>query len=360
MTSLKLKDVCRSLSGGIIPISNFNLEVDEKELLVLVGPTGSGKSVILRMIAGLEEVTKGELYIGDKLVNHVAPKNRDIAMVSLNSALYPDMTVYDNIAFGLKLRQMPANEIEQRVSEAAELLEIEHLLDKQPKSLSDVESQKVDLGRAIVKKPKLYLMDDPLTNFDDKLRKQMRTEINKLHQKLQATFIYVTNSPSEAMAMGTKIVVMKDGCVYQIGTPQTIYEEPINMFVGGFIGSPEMNFISTKIKKRDTDIWLEFGKNSVKIPAGRAKKIENAGYIGKEVILGIRPEDIHDEEIYISSMPDAIVEAKVDVAEMMGSDTFLYMSINKINFTARVHPRTTAQSGTMMNVAFDVNKMHIF
>lgn len=360
MASVKLKNVYKRYPGGVTAVNDFNLEIEDKEFVILVGPSGCGKTTTLRMIAGLEEISEGELYIGDKLMNDVAPKDRDIAMVFQNYALYPHMSVFENMAFGLKLRKVPKDEIKRRVHEAAKILDIEHLLDRKPKALSGGQRQRVALGRAIVREPKVFLMDEPLSNLDAKLRVQMRTEIGKLHQKLQTTIIYVTHDQTEAMTMGTRIVVMKDGYIQQVDTPQTLYERPCNMFVAGFIGSPQMNFINAKVEKRGDEIHLIFGKDDIKLPEGKAKKLEGTDYIGKEVVMGIRPENIHDEAMFIESMPDSIVEAKIELVEMLGSETFLYMVIDDVNFTARVNPRTKAKAGDVIKVAFDANKIHLF
>ena len=360
MSNVKLKNVYKRYPGGVTAVNDFNLDIEDKEFVILVGPSGCGKTTTLRMIAGLEEVTEGEIYIGDKLVNDVAPKDRDIAMVFQNYALYPHMTVYDNMAFGLKLRKTPKNDIKRRVTEAAKVLDIEHLLDRKPKALSGGQRQRVALGRAIVREPKVFLMDEPLSNLDAKLRVQMRTEISKLHQKLMTTIVYVTHDQTEAMTMGTRIVVMKDGLIQQVDTPQTLYERPNNMFVAGFIGSPQMNFQNVIVEKRSDEIHLIFGKDDVKLPDGKAKKFEGMDYIGKELIMGIRPENIHDEQIYLESMSDSIVEAKIEVTEMLGAETFLYMVICEAPFTARVNPRTKAKPGEIIKVAIDANKIHLF
>lgn len=360
MASVKLKDVTKRFEGGVTAVSNFTLDIEDKEFIILVGPSGCGKTTTLRMIAGLEEVTEGEIYIGDRLVNDVQPKDRDIAMVFQNYALYPHMTVFDNMAFGLKLRRTPKAEIKRRVHEAAKILEIEHLLDRKPKALSGGQRQRVALGRAIVRNPKVFLMDEPLSNLDAKLRVQMRIEISKLHQRLQTTFIYVTHDQTEAMTMGTRIVVMKDGFIQQVDTPQSLYERPVNLFVAGFIGSPQMNFINVIVEKRSEGIYLVFGEHSLKLPEGKAKKIAAEDYIGKEVIMGIRPEDIHDEAVYVESMPESVIDAKVEVVEMLGSETLLYLFVDEISLTARVNPRTTARTGDIIRVAFDTNKIHLF
>ena len=360
MASLSLQHIYKKYAGGVTAVSDFCLDIEDKEFIVLVGPSGCGKSTTLRMIAGLEEISEGELYIGDTLVNDVAPKDRDIAMVFQNYALYPHMTVFDNMAFGLKLRKIPKDEITRRVNEAAKILDIDHLLDRKPKALSGGQRQRVALGRAIVREPKVFLMDEPLSNLDAKLRVQMRTEIGKLHQRLQTTFIYVTHDQTEAMTMGTRIIVMKDGFVQQIDTPATLYNKPINMFVAGFIGSPQMNFTDCVIKENGNSVSLEFDGQSIVLPEGLAAKVKETGYVGKTVVLGIRPEDIHDEEAFLNSSAESIVNAHVEITEMMGAETYLYLKIGDTPFTARVNPRSTAQPHDDIKVALDINKMHLF
>ncbi|MDP4180135.1 MAG: sn-glycerol-3-phosphate ABC transporter ATP-binding protein UgpC [Bacillota bacterium] len=360
MASVKLKNVYKRYAGGVTAVNDFNIDIEDKEFIILVGPSGCGKTTTLRMIAGLEDISEGELYIGDKLVNDVDPKNRDIAMVFQNYALYPHMTVFENMSFGLKLRKVPKDEIKRRVHEAAKILDIEHLLDRRPKALSGGQRQRVALGRAIVREPKVFLMDEPLSNLDAKLRVQMRTEINKLHQKLQTTFIYVTHDQTEALTMGTRIVVMKDGYIQQVDTPQALYERPCNMFVAGFIGSPQMNFINAKVDRRGESIYLTFGKDTIRLPEGKAKKLEGTDYIGKEVILGIRPECLHDEPAFLEQMSDSIVEARIELTENLGSETYLYMIVDDVDFTARVNPRTKARAGDIIKIALDTNRIHLF
>lgn len=360
MSSLSLKGISKKYAGGVLAVSDFNLEIEDKEFIILVGPSGCGKSTTLRMIAGLEEITEGELYIDGRLVNDVPPKDRDIAMVFQNYALYPHMTVFENMAFGLKLRKTPKEDIKRRVHEAARILDIEHLLDRKPKALSGGQRQRVALGRAIVREPKVFLMDEPLSNLDAKLRVQMRTEISKLHQKLQTTFIYVTHDQIEAMTMGTRIVVMKDGIVQQVGDTPALYDRPCNMFVAGFIGSPQMNFANVKIEKKGDDISLLLGKAEIRLPAGKASKLVNSEYIGKEVVMGIRPESIYEDESFISANPNCVVEANVEVTEMMGAETYLYLKIEGVSFTARVNSRTTVKAGDVIKMAFDANKIHLF
>ncbi|MBO5733302.1 MAG: sn-glycerol-3-phosphate ABC transporter ATP-binding protein UgpC [Clostridia bacterium] len=358
MAELKLNGVYKRYAGGVTAVSDFNLDIADKEFIVLVGPSGCGKSTTLRMIAGLEEISEGEVWIDDKIVNDTPPKDRDIAMVFQNYALYPHMTVFDNMAFGLKLRKLPKQEIKEKVTEAARILDIEHLLDRKPKALSGGQRQRVALGRAIVRSPKVFLMDEPLSNLDAKLRGQMRTEISKLHNKLQTTFIYVTHDQTEAMTMGTRIVVMKDGIIQQIDSPQTLYDHPVNMFVGGFIGSPTMDFVDGTVEKIQDSIYFVMGNTKVKIPEGRTANL--ADYIGKTVTMGIRAEHIHDEEMYIANSPDSIVDAEVEVVELMGSETLLYLNIEGSSFVAKVDPRSTAKVGDTIKVAFDMNRIHLF
>ena len=360
MASLELKGIHKVYDSGVEAVKDFNMEIADKDFIILLGPSGCGKTTTLRMIAGLEEITSGELYIGDTLVNNITAKDRDIAMVFQNYALYPHMTVYDNMAFGLKLRKIPKDEIQRRVESAAEILDIKHLLDRKPKALSGGQRQRVALGRAIVREPKVFLMDEPLSNLDAKLRAQMRTEINKLHKRLQTTFIYVTHDQTEAMTMGTKIVCMKDGIVQQIADPQTLYENPVNMFVAGFIGSPQMNFVNAVLDKKEDGYYISFGNTTLKLPEGKAKLLEGKGYEGKEVVFGIRPENIHDEQVYVTTFAESTVQADVIVTEAMGAETFLYLKIDGIDFTARVNPRTKAKPGESLTVAFELEKMHLF
>ncbi len=362
MASVSLQHIYKIYTGGVTAVSDFTLNIEDKEFIVLVGPSGCGKSTTLRMVAGLEEISEGELFIGDKLVNDVAPKDRDIAMVFQNYALYPHMTVYDNMAFGLKLRKTPKTEIERRVREAAKILDIEHLLNRKPKALSGGQRQRVALGRAIVREPKVFLMDEPLSNLDAKLRVQMRTEITKLHQRLQTTFIYVTHDQTEAMTMGSRIVVMKDGFIQQVDTPQNLYDYPTNLFVAGFIGTPQMNFFTVKLEKRQGGVYAVFGDNAIKIPEGKLQKFVSDSYIGKEVYMGIRPENIHDEEVFLKNSPDSIVKVSVEIVELMGSETYLYLKTSgkDTNIIARVDPRSASRTGDKISVAFDANRLHFF
>jgi len=360
MSNLSLKHIYKVYTGNVTAVKDFNLDIEDKEFIVFVGPSGCGKSTTLRMIAGLEEITKGELYIGEKLVNDVAPKDRDIAMVFQNYALYPHMTVFDNMAFGLKLRKVPKADIEKKVKEAAKILDIEHLLDRKPKALSGGQRQRVALGRAIVREPKVFLMDEPLSNLDAKLRVQMRTEIAKLHKRLETTFIYVTHDQTEAMTMGSRIVVMKDGVIQQVDTPQNIYEYPTNMFVAGFIGSPQMNFINVSLVEEDGKVYAKYDNEKVILTESKAKVLKEGKYIGKDVVLGIRPENIDDNDEFIAEHKDAVITTQVEVTEMMGSETYLYLKDGASSITARVNGTSKAKSGDTIKVAFDETKIHIF
>ena len=322
------------------------------------------------MIAGLEEISEGELYIGDRLVNDVAPKDRDIAMVFQNYALYPHMTVFENMAFGLKLRKVPKDEISRKVEEAARILDISHLLDRKPKALSGGQRQRVALGRAIVREPQVFLLDEPLSNLDAKLRAQMRTEISKLHQKLGTTFIYVTHDQTEAMTMGDRIVVMKDGFIQQVDSPQNLYTNPVNLFVAGFMGSPQMNFIDSVLRKIEGKYTIEFGSEDTKttrgkkfyveLPESKVDEVVLSEYVDKEIIFGIRPENIHDEEMFLSAAKTGIIDCDVEITEMMGAETYLYLNCEGIPLTARVDPRSTARPQDKIKVAIDPNKVHIF
>jgi multiple sugar transport system ATP-binding protein len=361
MAQVRLNHVYKRYPNGFIAVKDFHLDIKDKEFLVLVGPSGCGKSTTLRMIAGLEDITEGELYIGDRLVNDVPPKDRDIAMVFQSYALYPHMTVYENMAFGLKLRKFKKDEINKRVREAAKILDIEHLLDRKPKQLSGGQRQRVALGRAIVREPQVFLMDEPLSNLDAKLRVQMRTEISKLHQRLETTIIYVTHDQTEAMTMGDRIVVMRDGEIQQVDTPTDIYNKPANMFVAGFIGSPSMNFVDGSLTEEGGDVYFVTKGAKVKIPAGRAFVLREQGYVGKEVVFGIRPEAVHDEPVFLEASQDSVFEGKVEVAENMGSEMYLYMSgFGEKWLTARVSARTQYSPGAQIKLALDMNKAHIF
>ena len=360
MASLSLKNICKVYPNGFEAVKDFNLEVEDKEFIIFVGPSGCGKSTTLRMIAGLEEISSGELIIDGKVMNDVEPKDRDIAMVFQNYALYPHMTVFDNMAFGLKLRKVPKDEIKAKVEEAARILDLEKLLDRKPKALSGGQRQRVAMGRAIVRNPKVFLMDEPLSNLDAKLRVQMRSEIASLHNRLKATIIYVTHDQTEAMTLGTRIVVLKDGVIMQVDSPQKLYNEPNNLFVAGFIGSPQMNFIDAVCKVEGERVTLNFEKTSVVLPPAKAKKLIDGGYNGKTVVMGIRPEDIGDSQIEIEAHKDAVFETDVTGYELLGSEVLLYFNVAGTAMTAKVDSRTTARMGDHITLAIDPEKIHCF
>ena len=358
MAKVTLKDVSKVFPGGIQAVNNVELEVVDKEFLVLVGPSGCGKSTTLRMVAGLEEISEGEIYIGDTLVNDVPPKDRDIAMVFQNYALYPHMSVYNNMAFGLRLRKFAAEEIKKRVTEAASMLGIEDLLQRKPKELSGGQRQRVAVGRAIVRKPKVFLFDEPLSNLDAKLRVQMRAELSKLHTRLESTMIYVTHDQTEAMTMGDRIVVMKDGFVQQVASPLDLYEKPSNRFVGGFIGSPPMNFADGKVVKRDGHMYFQEGRFEVRVVDDVVGKLND--YIAQDITFGIRPEDIYDRLFVGQAAPDNTIKATVEVVEPMGSEVFLYLNTGLNTLTARVDVHTQATVGQELEFVFDMAKAHFF
>ena len=362
MSSVTLKGIYKKYAGGVTAVSDFNLDVEDKEFIILVGPSGCGKSTTLRMIAGLEEITLGELYIDGRLVNDVAPKERDIAMVFQNYALYPHMTVFENMAFGLKLRKLPKDEIKRRVDEAAQILEIEHLLDRKPAALSGGQRQRVALGRAIVRNPKVFLLDEPLSNLDAKLRTAMRSELAKLHKKLATTFIYVTHDQTEAMTMGTRIVVMKDGFVQQVAAPQTLYESPANLFVATFIGTPQMNTGEGELVDENGTTYLTFGENcKVALPADKGRKPEVLAYAGKKVIWGIRPNDIDSDPEILAKNPDHVIECDVDMTELLGADTNLYMTNGDVSLTAVVSTGTVScKMGDKIKLAVNTARVHLF
>ena len=360
MASLSLTNVCKVYPNGFEAVKDFSLEVEDQESIIFVGPSGCGKSTTLRMIAGLEEISSGELKIDGRVVNDVEPKDRDIAMVFQNYALYPHMTVFDNMAFGLKLRKVPKDEIKKKVEEAAKILDLEKLLDRKPKALSGGQRQRVAMGRAIVRNPKVFLMDEPLSNLDAKLRVQMRSEIASLHNRLKATIIYVTHDQTEAMTLGTRIVVLKDGVIMQVDSPQKLYNEPNNLFVAGFIGSPQMNFIDAVCKVEGERVTLNFEKTSVVLPPAKAKKLIDGGYNGKTVVMGIRPEDIGDSQIEIEAHKDAVFETDVTGYELLGSEVLLYFNVAGTAMTAKVDSRTTARMGDHITLAIDPEKIHCF
>jgi len=358
MAQVSLKNVSKIYANGVKVVDKINLGVENKEFMVLVGPSGCGKSTTLRMIAGLEEISEGSLYIGDKIVNDVPAKDRDIAMVFQNYALYPHMTVFENMAFGLKLRRYPKNEIMQRVNEAAEILGIKHLLTRRPREISGGERQRVAVGRAIVRKPMAFLFDEPLSNLDAKLRVQMRTEIHKLHNKLQTTIIYVTHDQVEAMTMGDRIAIMKSGYLQQVDDPIHVYDHPRNKFVAGFIGSPPMNFMNGKIIRKEGRLYFDEGRIQAKIAEAMSKNLEN--YEGKDIAFGIRAEDIYNKDSSMQVVKDCVVKVRCEVVEPMGSEVYLYLNTGKSPFIARVGSHDRPKVNQDMSVVFDMKKAHFF
>jgi len=358
MAQVSLKEVSKTFPGNVLAVNKISLCIENKEFMVLVGPSGCGKSTTLRMIAGLEEISFGDVFIGDKRVNDVPAKDRDIAMVFQNYALYPHMCVEENMSFGLRLRHIPKQEIAQRVNEAAEILGIKRLLKRKPRELSGGERQRVAVGRAIVRKPLVFLFDEPLSNLDAKMRVQMRTEIHKLHIRLQTTIIYVTHDQIEAMTMGDRIAVMKDGAISQLGDPIDVYDHPKNKFVAGFIGSPPMNFMQGKIIKKESKLYFDEGKFQVKLVEDMHKKMIN--YIGSEVIFGIRSEDIYDKLFVSQAPPENIVRVNCEVFEPMGSEVYLYLNTGKHTFIARVSAHDRPKVNQEMDVVFDMSKVHFF
>ena len=349
---------------GVKVVHGINLEIKEGEFMVLVGPSGCGKSTTLRMIAGLEEISGGTIAIAGRVVNNVLPKDRDIAMVFQNYALYPHMSVYENMAFGLKLRKMPKDEIDRRVREASAMLGLDPYLDRKPKALSGGQRQRVAVGRAIVRKPKVFLFDEPLSNLDAKMRGSTRTEISKLHAKLGATMVYVTHDQVEAMTMGDRICVMKDGRIMQVASPLELYNKPQNVFVAGFIGSPPMNFFKGRLEKGAGDRLVFTETNTqgapVRVVLDAALSAKGAGHVGKEVIFGIRPEDVQDTATAAAPEPDHTVEVKVEVSEPMGAETFLYLHTGATSFIARVRPTDRFEVGQRVKVTFKVEAAHLF
>ncbi len=383
MASLRLQDIYKVYQSGVVAVTDFTLDIEDKEFIVFVGPSGCGKSTTLRMIAGLEEISDGELYIDGKLMNNVQPKDRDIAMVFQNYALYPHMTVYDNMAFGLKLRKKPKAEIDEKVKEAARILGLETYLQRKPKALSGGQRQRVALGRAIVREPKVFLLDEPLSNLDAKLRAQMRTEITKLHHRLATTFIYVTHDQVEAMTMGTRIVVMKDGFIQQVDAPQKLYDYPANLFVAGFIGTPQMNFFDAVLTSdAKGNVYVEFEGNKVALPKAKSDKIIDKNlYLntGRPVVFGVRPEDFHDEEAFITNSKDTVINVKVDVVEKLGAETLLYCVFSNneeekaeddgrvkslvdsaTQMIAKVDSRSKTERDQVIELGIDIMHSHLF
>ena len=358
MANVNLKNVFKVYPGNVTAVRDVNLEIKDKEFVVLVGPSGCGKSTTLRMIAGLEEITDGTIDIDGRIVNDVPPKDRDIAMVFQNYALYPHMTVYKNMAFGLKLRKFPKAEIDERVREAARILNIEELLERKPKALSGGQRQRVAVGRAIVRQPKAFLFDEPLSNLDAKMRVQMRMEISKLHHQLASTMIYVTHDQVEAMTMGDRIVVMKDGLIQQVDAPLNIYEHPANRFVAGFIGSPPMNFFEGTLSQRSDGLYFTEGTFSVRVEDVHAKKLLEANL--DTVVLGIRPENIQDSVFAVNPSPESLIKAKVEVIEPMGAEVFLYLTVGEHSFVARVDGHEQAHVSQEVTLVFDMAKASYF
>ncbi|WP_445491690.1 ABC transporter ATP-binding protein [Niallia sp. 03133] len=356
MAQITLKHIYKIYGNKVPAVKDFNLDIEDHEFIVFVGPSGCGKSTTLRMIAGLEEISEGDFYIGDRRVNDVSPKDRNIAMVFQNYALYPHMTVFDNMAFGLKLRKTPKDEIKRRVEHAAEILGLEPYLKRKPKALSGGQRQRVALGRAIVREADVFLMDEPLSNLDAKLRVKMRAEIIKLHQRLKTTTIYVTHDQTEAMTMASRIVVMKDGVIQQVGTPKEVYEKPHNKFVAGFIGSPAMNFFDGRLE-RDC---LVIGGVKLKVPDDKLKELKKLGYQNKELTLGVRPENIHEQTKNSDLASGSVINAEIEVSELMGAETMLYSSIAGLSFIARVDSGIRVTAGQKLPLYFDMNKSHFF
>ena len=360
MSFIEFKNICKKYAGNDKnSVTDFNLDIEEKEFIAFVGPSGCGKSTTLRMIAGFEEITEGDLYIDGKRVNETAPRDRGIAMVFQNYALYPHMTVEKNIGYGLKNMKMPADQIKKKVDWAIDILGLQELRYRKPKNLSGGQRQRVALGRAIVKNQKVFLMDEPLSNLDAKLRVSMRTEISKLHREMGATTIYVTHDQVEAMTMADRIVIMKEGVIQQVGKPMELYDHPVNKFVAGFIGSPQMNFLDAVVRINGTAVTLEVAGQSIPLPPAKAKKLIDGGYNGKTVVMGIRPEDVYDSEMFIETAK-CVFSSTIKVYELLGAEVFLYFDLGEFPMTARVDPRSNARPGDTVRFAFDVEKIHVF
>ena len=361
MADITLKNINKVYDNGFHAVQDFNLDIKDQEFIIFVGPSGCGKSTTLRMIAGLEDISSGELTIDGQVMNDVEAKDRNIAMVFQNYALYPHMTVYDNMAFSMKMKKVDKDTIDKRVREAARILDLDKLLDRKPKQLSGGQRQRVAMGRAIVRNPKVFLMDEPLSNLDAKLRVQMRTEIARLHRDLKATMIYVTHDQTEAMTLGTRIVVMKDGVVQQVDTPETLYADPINQFVAGFIGSPQMNFMDVAVTKDGGRVILKTTQGqSFALSEPKGRVLLDRGYLGKTVVMGIRPEDIHDSQMFVETVQDATLDATIRVYELLGAEVYLYFDFAGSQMTARVDSRTKARTGDSVRFALDMEKAHFF
>lgn len=360
MSEVTLEHINKTYPNGFQAVKDFNLDIKDGEFIIFVGPSGCGKSTTLRMIAGLEDISGGELKINGDIMNDVEPKDRNIAMVFQNYALYPHMTVRENMEFPLKIAKLPQEEIDKRVNEAAKTLDLERLMDRKPKALSGGQRQRVAMGRAIVRNPKVLLLDEPLSNLDAKLRGQMRVEISRLHDRLKSTMIYVTHDQTEAMTLGDRIVVMSDGVVQQIDSPQVLYDHPVNKFVAGFIGSPQMNFIDGKITESNGKVVADLDGTQIVLKEENAKKLKDGGYIGKEVTLGIRPEDLSDRSEDLNNNHDSVIDTTISVRENLGSEVFLYTDFNGATLTARVEPDTKAKVGDKIKLALDPDKVHAF
>lgn len=361
MAKIIFKNVKKVYPNNVEVVHGFNLEIKDKEFVVFVGPSGCGKSTTLRMIAGLEDITSGELYIGDKIVNNLSPKERDIAMVFQNYALYPHMTVRQNMSFGLELRKVDKNVIKQKIDNAAKILGLTEYLERKPSALSGGQRQRVALGRSMVREPKVFLLDEPLSNLDAKLRTQMRVEIASLHKRLETTFVYVTHDQTEAMTMGDRIVVMKDGYIQQVDTPINLYNNPCNIFVAGFIGTPQMNFIDVQIKKKEKDYYVSFGKYEIKLPQGKVSENVLKNYDGKIVSMGIRPEHLHEEKIFFNEEQGNILDMNVEFNEMLGSEVIMYLNYDENKrIVAKIPNRMKAAVGEKIKLAIDTNKVHLF
>jgi len=360
MANITFNNVRKVYPNGVVAVADFCMEIADQEFVVLVGPSGCGKSTTLRMIAGLEDITDGELYLGDRLINDVMPKNRDIAMVFQNYALYSHLTVFDNMAFGLKLRKVPRKVIRQKVEDVAKVLDLDGLLQRKPKALSGGQRQRVALGRAIVRDPAAFLLDEPLSNLDANLRTQMRSEIKKLHYRLGATFVYVTHDQTEAMTMGDRLVVMKDGFIQQVDTPQNLYDRPCNLFVAGFIGSPKMNNFEAELQRRDGGVAAVFDGGVLTIPASRLADGSLGSHIGKSVILGVRPEDFHLESEHASIVSSCLIDARVELSEQMGSGVYLYVMCGSTQLIATLPTQGAARHGENVRLGINCDKLYIF
>ena len=360
MASLSLQNIFKIYPNGYEAVKDFNLEIEDKDFIIFVGPSGCGKSTTLRMIAGLEDISKGNLKIDDKVVNDVEAKDRDIAMVFQSYALYPHLSVYDNMAFGLKLKKVPKQEIDEKVRNAAKILDLEPLLDRKPKALSGGQRQRVAMGRAIVREPKVFLMDEPLSNLDAKLRVQMRTEIAKLHKRLGATMIYVTHDQTEAMTLGTKIVVMKDGVIQQVDSPQNLYNYPQNKFVAGFIGSPQMNFLEGKVCKKGESVVIQIGKQELELPKAKGKVVIEKGYLDKVISIGVRPENVHNCSENNIECFGSEVEANINVYELLGSEVYLYFNVEGFPMISIDSAQSKSRVGDKVKFKIDMEKVHVF